>query len=174
MQSPDRVDRVSDLQRRCRARGVPLTPQRRAVFEALLADPTHPAADRVYETVRRTIPGISPATVYRVLEFLVEVGVARKTCSPGSQCRYDARVTRHHHLVCLCCERMVDLSDPALDDLPIPDPRATGFAIEDYSVQFRGICPACSKARRTSRRTDSADDPSRPEGRKHHDAPDLE
>ena len=89
------------------------------------------------------MPGISTATVYRVLEFLVELGAARKTCSPGSQCRYDAKVHRHHHLTCLHCDRMVDLEDASLNDLPIPDRNRTGFELVDYSIQFRGTCPDC-------------------------------
>ena len=142
-------ERVFELEQLCKERGVPFTPQRRVVFEALLESADHPTAERLYDRVCCKVPGISTATVYRVLEFLVEFGVARKTCSPGRQCRYDAKVHRHHHLICLYCDRMVDLEDTSLNHLPIPDRIDTGFELVDYSIQFRGTCPDCLHQRET-------------------------
>ena len=89
--------------------------------------------------------------------MLVEAGIARKVCHPGAAARYEMESQRHHHLVCLRCEAIVDLQDPSLDTLPLPK-RKAGFHIEDYSIQFRGLCPGCalkqkakpSKGRRTS------------------------
>jgi Fur family ferric uptake transcriptional regulator len=51
---------------------------------------------------------------------------------------------RHHHLVCLECDSIVDLDSPLLDQLPLPDV-SSGFKIEDYSIQFRGVCRACAR-----------------------------
>jgi Fur family peroxide stress response transcriptional regulator len=150
MQKADRLARVSELQRRCRERGVPVTPQRRAVFEALLAATDHPTAEHLHAAVSRRLSGISPATVYRVLELLVDLGMARRVCGPGSRCRYDAKVHRHHHLVCFTCERMMDYEDAALNRLPVPDTKRTGFRVDDYSIHFRGICADCLRKGRRS------------------------
>jgi len=130
----------------CRERGIPVTVQRRVVLEELLESSTHPTADQIQRGVQRRIPGISQTTVYRVLELLVELDLARKTCSPGTACRYDGRTVRHHHLVCLSCDRIVDHDDPALNDLPFPDRGSTGFELREYSVQFLGTCPDCLNA----------------------------
>jgi Fur family peroxide stress response transcriptional regulator len=136
-------DPIRDFEHRCRERGIPVTVQRRAVFEELLRSSAHPTAERIQRGVEARMPGISPTTVYRVLELLVDLGLARKTCSPGTSCRYDARMDRHHHLMCSSCERILDYDDPALNRLPLPDRGSTGFELEDYTIQFRGTCPEC-------------------------------
>jgi Fur family peroxide stress response transcriptional regulator len=122
-----------------------LTLQRRIVLEAVAGREDHPPADRIYDEVRRTHSEVSRATIYRTLEKFVELGVLRKVCHPGSVVRYDPRVGRHHHLVCLRCTRMEDYTDPRLDDIGLPPASRQGFHITDYSIQFRGVCRECRK-----------------------------
>ncbi|HVX67168.1 MAG TPA: transcriptional repressor [Bryobacteraceae bacterium] len=128
----------------CRRNGLPLTIQRRLTLEALARRRDHPTADQVLEDVRKQMPEISRPTVYRVLEALVRIGVARKVCHPGAAARYETETRRHHHLVCLDCEEMVDVDAPYLDHLRLPDVRSR-FHIEDYSIQFRGLCSRCAR-----------------------------
>jgi Fe2+ or Zn2+ uptake regulation protein len=140
-QSAPKTGRPEEI---CRKYGLPLTAQRRVILEELSLRADHPTADQVFSRVRRQLPEISRTTVYRVLELLVRLGIARKVCHPGAAARYEMRIGRHHHLVCLACESMVDLECPALNSLPLPDV-SSGFKIEDYSIQFRGLCPACAR-----------------------------
>jgi Fe2+ or Zn2+ uptake regulation protein len=140
-------DGILRFEKLCRARGIPVTVQRRVVLEELLGSSLHPTADQIHHGVQRRVPGISQTTVYRVLDLLVDLGVARRTCSPGTSCRYDGRTTRHHHLICMSCDRIIDYDDPALDALPLPDRGGTGYELTDYSIQFLGTCPDCLSAR---------------------------
>jgi Fur family peroxide stress response transcriptional regulator len=48
-----------DFRARCRAMGLKITPQRTAVYKALLETEKHPSAEMVYRRVRRTFPSIS-------------------------------------------------------------------------------------------------------------------
>lgn len=127
----------------CRERGVPLTVHRRAVFEAVISREDHPTADQVYGDIQARLPGVSRTSVYRVLELLVAIGMVTKVCHPGSAARFDPKTDRHHHLVCLSCERIIDVEDSRLNRLPLPDVREQGFAISDYHVHFRGTCADC-------------------------------
>jgi len=86
-----------------------LTPQRRALFEALEATRTHPTAEELYQLVKPLISHLSRATVYNTLETLCAVGLARKLPSSGC-CRYDADTTEHMHL----CFR----EDGSIQDVP--------------------------------------------------------
>src|SRR5690606_4129269 len=104
----------------CRDKGVPLTIQRRSVLEALVRRDDHPTADQIFEDVHRMVPGISRTTVYRVLEALVDAGVAQRVCHPGAAARFDSRTERHHHLVCIRCEKVLDIMVPSLDALLMP------------------------------------------------------
>jgi Fur family peroxide stress response transcriptional regulator len=128
----------------CRRHSLPLTIQRRSVLQELSRRSDHPTADGVFHAVQKELQEISRTTVYRVLETFVRIGVARKVCHPGAAARYEARMQRHHHLVCVGCDSIVDLDYPPLDQLPLPN-LSSGFKIEDYSIQFRGVCPECAR-----------------------------
>jgi Fur family peroxide stress response transcriptional regulator len=127
----------------CRRHGLAATRQRRAVLLVLAHRSDHPTADWIVAEVRKQRPGISRATVYRILETLAQSGIARKICHPGSAARFEIAGLRHHHLVCMKCERMVDLMAPAFDKLPLPG-SGSGFHIQDYSIYFVGLCSECA------------------------------
>ena len=138
--------KMEELEKLCRQNGLPLTVQRRAVLEALMHRHDHPTADQIAEDIATLLPGVSRTTVYRVLETLVRINIARKVCHPGAAARFEVETQRHHHLVCIQCGRMSDLEDPRLDTLPFPDAVAHGFELTDYSIQFRGTCTDCAGA----------------------------
>jgi Fur family peroxide stress response transcriptional regulator len=137
----------------CRRRGLAVTVQRRAVFEELARRRDHPTADQIYDAVRGRLGGLSRTTVYRVLETLVEAGLARKVHHVDAVVRYDPVTGRHHHLVCERCGCLVDLDDSVVPRVPIPDAGKTGFRIRDYSVSFTGLCSSCSQSDRSKIRT---------------------
>lgn len=113
------------------------------MYEALLQRADHPSADQIYDQVRTQLPGMARTTVYRILDTLVELGLVNRICHPGSAARFDAKTSRHHHLVCMVCESIFDLEDARFDELPLPDVSDRGFLIRDYNIHFRGICARC-------------------------------
>jgi len=143
MEDHAKDERLESLRQRCREHGLALTPQRRAILRAVLDLDDHPTADRVHAALARRRVRVSRATVFRTLESFARMGIIAKTCHPGSAIRYDRRTERHHHLVCLSCDRVIDISDTHLDALPVPDTRPFGFVVSDFKVQLRGICKEC-------------------------------
>lgn len=122
------------------------TPQRRAVLNALRASHDHPRAADVLERVRRSIPGIGAATVYRSLAHLVASGQAVELNFVGGAARYDANVTRHDHLICDDCGAAVDIDVPleqvARDAGSIASRH--GFTVTAYDLRFHGLCAVCA------------------------------
>ena len=147
----DKQQKLQSLETLCRQRGLPVTVQRRVILDALVERDDHPTVDEVFEQVKERIPGISRTTVYRTLETLVELGVAKRTNHFEAATRFDGNTDHHHHLVCIRCGKVVDFDDPGLRALRLPDARRTGFEIVDFSVYFEGLCPQCRQARKRRR-----------------------
>jgi Fe2+ or Zn2+ uptake regulation protein len=147
----------------CRGEGLPLTVQRRAILDAVLEHDDHATVDEVLGIARRLVPGVSRASVHRTLETLARFGLLAKAGLPGRATRYDTRLEPHHHLVCNACDAVIDVTDPSLNDLPVPDTSHLGFEVRDFIVQLRGLCRACRAGRSGGGRTRGA---AKPAGRK--------
>ena len=144
----DREERLQDFINRCRQEGLKITPQRVAVYEILLNSYNHPTVEEIYEEVKKRYPFVSLATVYRTVETLEQMGLAKKVCYWGSSARYDANTDDHHHLICVKCGAIRDIYME--EDLSIPR-ELEGFRTEGYSVNIYGLCPECrEKAQPTS------------------------
>lgn len=144
---------MTALEAACRNRNLPLTIQRRVILQALAERDDHPTADQILQQVRERLPEVSRTTVYRVLDTLVDLGLAVKICSPGTGVRFDPKIHRHHHLVCTQCEKVTDFDAPTLNCLPLPNARSRAFDIQDYSIHFRGLCADCKGQSRNPRGT---------------------
>lgn len=138
-----------ELESVCREHGLALTIQRRTILEALACRTDHPTADQIYDAIKDRLKGVSKTTVYRVLETLVSVGVARKISNPEAKARFDADTTRHHHITCLHCGVVIDVHDKELNKLQFPVHVEKGFEFVDYSINFTGLCANCRAIRST-------------------------
>ncbi len=143
------TERLEDA---CRQRGLPVTIQRRAIFETLVNRDDHPTAEQTYDAARSRLPGVSRATVYRTLETLAKLGVIHRVSHAGDVTRFDAHAGRHDHLVCVKCGRISDVEPSTAAENATPRPPRCDFEVLDYSIQFRGICSSCREDCGTPRR----------------------
>lgn len=137
--------RLQEFESLCRQQGLPLTVQRRDVFRAVLERDDHPSVDQIFESVKERIPGLSRTTVYRVLETLCHLGVLRRLHHPGATVRFDGKTTRHHHLVCRLCYRVIDIESKKVDALELSSGQRKGFLVEEFTVHFHGVCQTCRR-----------------------------
>jgi Fur family peroxide stress response transcriptional regulator len=139
--------RLAEFTERCREHGLAITPQRLAIIRALLSSPAHPTAETVYETVLQEHPHISRATVHRTLEVLCDAGEARKVTLLHDSARYDGNVAPHHHVVCVRCHRIADVSIPDADERLLSACKSIGdFQVLGASVEIQAVCADCSQA----------------------------
>jgi len=143
--------RLHDLVGRCRAAGMHVTPQRLAVYRALLESDDHPSPEVLFRRVKKVMPSLSLATIYKALETLEQLGVIEEVATASDAKRFDANCEQHHHLVCTRCDKVVDLYDARFDRLTAPRSLG-GFVVEELTVQVRGLCAACARQTRKSRR----------------------
>jgi Fur family transcriptional regulator, peroxide stress response regulator len=127
-------------------RGLKITPQRVAVLEAIMELRNHPTAKKICEYIRHKHPNISTATVYKVLDALLECQLVKKVKTDEDIMRYDANLENHHHLYCSECDLIEDYIDEDLDNLlknHFKDKNIKGFKIEDIVLQIRGTFDKC-------------------------------
>jgi Fur family peroxide stress response transcriptional regulator len=142
--------RCAQFEALCRAQGIRMTPQRLAIYRALAQDPSHPTAESLYKKLGREMPAISPATVYRTLEFFEAKSLIKRVSGPESIGRFDANISPHQHLLCRICGH---LSDVIISQLSWPTlPTVSGFTVEELDIRLVGRCYQCSKSTRRNRR----------------------
>jgi Fur family transcriptional regulator, peroxide stress response regulator len=137
---------------RCRAAGIAVTPQRLAIFRRLAETDRHPSAEELYAAVRREMPTLSLATVYKTLDTLATIGLVRPVSRLGARGRWDANLAPHHHLVCTVCGKVTDVMEPRLEAAARPAAAVAarhGFEAAGHSVEIFGRCAACRGRRRT-------------------------
>jgi len=139
----------TDLRRRLAAQRGRLTPQRMAIYDAVVGRTTHPSVAAVYEEVRRRFPGVSPATVYAALDLFARLGLVQEVSGPIR--RYDGRAGTHVNLVCSRCGRVIDVADSELEPLQRRAAARARFHVSAVRFELHGLCPRCR--RRPRRRT---------------------
>lgn len=132
-----------ELRRRFRERGLKVTPQRAAIYQALAETSSHPTAEDLYRQVARLHPMISRNTVYYTLGALQGAGLVREVNYWHDRSRFDANMEIHHHLICLGCRKIQDLTDSSLDRLMVSKRETAGFTVLGHRVEFHGYCASC-------------------------------
>lgn len=117
------------------------TKQRELILEAIRASDAHPTADELFQTVRRQLPMISLATIYRNLNYMAEEGVIRRLTVPGKPDRFDRCLEPHDHMICDCCGGVFDFRLGF--DLGAAIEQSVGGPIRSYALVVHGCCAAC-------------------------------
>jgi len=124
------------------------TKQQNVILEALQNTDLHPTADELFIQVRKVLPRVSLATVYRNLAKMEVEGKLRVFEHAGDQRRYDGNTENHIHARCRSCGKLVDVrvaqSDMAfLDELAKRSVVAEVY-IDSYNLELLGLCSECS------------------------------
>ena len=120
-----------------------LTRQRKVVFDVVQSGDHHPTAAEVFEAARKSLPGISFATVYNSLRYLKEEGLLREISFGNGASRYDRETDRHDHAICSSCGKLVDFDLPGTVALTRSAARASHFQAESVHLTLIGLCPKC-------------------------------
>ena len=135
--------RVDEMVHRCRDAGLSVTPQRIAVYKALLKSEEHPTPEMLFKSVKRQMPSLSLATIYKSLDALEKLGLVQAVEVDSDSRRYDANMSRHHHLVCTKCRKVIDFYDEQLNAVR-PSRRHRGFVAKSITVKVLGFCARCA------------------------------
>ncbi len=82
-------------------------------------------------------------TVYRTLEILDELGLARRVHTKGHCLGYARADGDNHYLVCHRCRRVLEFPCAGLDVLVENVQQRTGYVIDGHLLELTGLCPDC-------------------------------
>jgi Fur family peroxide stress response transcriptional regulator len=129
-------------------KGLKATPQRMAIYQALLSTDAHPGAEVIYEQLKMAYPTLSLNTVYTNLDILADVGLIRRIDSGEGLFRYDGNPSPHLHIICTDCRKVEDIyGDCSIDlaDMTGKVEKWSGYKVNDHALYFFGQCPECLK-----------------------------
>jgi len=139
---------LQEIQEKFRDCGLKSTPQRTAIYQALVQSAAHPTAEDLFAQVSPAYPMLSLNTVYYTLGVLRTAGLVQEVNIGHDRARFDANLTPHHHVICQGCQNILDVMDPRLNRLASPSGLPKEFHITSYQVAFRGYCGTCRQAQK--------------------------
>lgn len=121
------------------------TIQKEIVLNTVTRLKSHVTADEVYEEIKKDYPSISRGTVYRNLKVLYEEGKIRKVIIPYGSDRFDFTTAEHYHVICVKCNKVMDIEMDFFPDLYSLIHSNDNMKIIGYDILFNGICSECMK-----------------------------
>ncbi|MEM7403308.1 MAG: rRNA maturation RNase YbeY [Myxococcota bacterium] len=128
--------------------GLKFTKQREQIAQAFFRLTSHVTAEQMLQTVRKTDPHVSLATVYRTLKLLQQCGLARGHRFDSDQACFEPNTDRHNphdHLICKSCSYIVEFNSKLMETLQESIANQHGFRITHRRVEFYGICQRCKQ-----------------------------
>jgi len=129
--------------------GMRVTKQRALILEIIRRGRGHLDADEVYRRAREKQPRLSLSTVYRTLQLLKKLGLVEEVHFDEAHHHYEVKPSsKHHHLVCLGCGKVIEFRYPLARYVKRKVPEAQDFEITGAEVRLTGYCSRCRQARK--------------------------
>ena len=134
------------FRRYLRDQGLPVTPQREAVADAIFSSEGHLSVEDIEMLLRGTGERIGKATIYRTVEILVRSGLVEEHDFGEGFKRYEHLFGSnpvHEHLICVHCHHVVEFQSPEVVRAQDEMARRHGFAPIRHRLEIYGLCAGC-------------------------------
>jgi Fur family peroxide stress response transcriptional regulator len=136
--------RLQQMVAKLRAQNLRVTPQRLAILRIVAESEDHPNIEEIYDRLKKDYPTMSPATVYKTITLLKELGEVLELGFPHGVNRYDgSKPYPHPHVICLKCNKIMNSELGGFEPLIEAAGKETGFRIFSHRLDFFGLCPEC-------------------------------
>lgn len=130
----------SRLEKRCIDRGLKMTEQRRVIARVLSDSSDHPDVEQLYRRVTAIDPRISIATVYRTVRLFEEADILEKHDFRDGRARYEEAPEEHHdHLIDVQSGKVIEFSDPQIEELQRAIARKLGYKLVDHRLELYAV-----------------------------------
>jgi len=136
------------FRRYLRERGLPVTPQREAVADAIFNSTGHLSVEDIETALRESGERIGKATIYRTIEILVRSGLVQEHDFGEPFKRYEhlfGPTPIHEHLICVKCHHVVEFESPEVVRVQEETASRHGFIAARHRLEIYGLCPACQE-----------------------------
>ena len=131
---------ADQLMRMVEGRGYRSTGPRRALVGSVADRDGHFTA----EELRKEVPGVGRATVYRCLTLLVEEGILCRVLLEDGSLHYQlSHRAHHHHLICTACGLSQDLLGCDIEGILSEKALHDGFRMDGHRLEVYGRCAGC-------------------------------
>jgi Fur family ferric uptake transcriptional regulator len=140
------MDELDSILNKIKTQGERVTLQRRMVIEAMCNLDDHVTIHDIRAYLQRESKqtDLSETTIYRIVQWLKEVGLAAETDIGSEAIVYQLLTHPHHHLICLSCGDVIELEDEQLDALRQSLDAKYGFKARIDHLAIFGHCRQCS------------------------------
>lgn len=142
---------VTAFKDRLKRNGYKLTAQRRAVLDILMKNSEkHLSTEEIYSLVRKQVPEIGLATIYRTVQIFEELEIINRLNFDDGFSRFELHTDNeehhHHHLICEKCNKVFEVENDLLDDIEKEIDDKYNFQVKNHKVTFYGYCEKCNKS----------------------------
>ena len=128
------------IEKKCIAKGVKLTDQRKVIAKVMSESDDHPNVDELYKRVSKIDSKISIATIYRTVKLFEEAGILAKHDFKGGKARYEELSEGHHdHLIDIKTGEIIEFVDDEIEKLQKKVADKHGYALVDHKLELYGI-----------------------------------
>jgi len=128
------------IEKKCIAKGVKLTDQRKVIAKVMSESEDHPDVDELYKRVSKIDAKISIATIYRTVKLFEESGILAKHDFKGGKARYEELNEGHHdHLIDIKTGEIIEFVDDEIEKLQKKVADKHGYALVDHKLELYGI-----------------------------------
>ena len=129
----------SDIENKCKEKGVRLTDQRKLIAKIMSESESHPDVDELHKKVSKFDSKISIATVYRTVKLFEEEGIIAKHDFKGKKARYEELSESHHdHLIDVNTGEIVEFVDEEIEILQKKVAEKLGYKLIDHKLELYG------------------------------------
>jgi Fur family ferric uptake transcriptional regulator len=140
---------ATNVHHRLQAAGHRRGAARTALVELLDTQECCSSAAALHEALEARGKNVGLASVYRVLESLLEAGLVQRVDVGDGIARYEpvrGAGEHHHHLVCTDCGKVEAFADPELERAIHRVEATSGYAVDTHDVVLHGSCAGCRAA----------------------------
>lgn len=118
--------------------------QKELIEKVVKSHKNHPTADDIFFALRKELPNLSLATVYRNLRALTNNGQIKTIAFPNSKDRFDGNISEHFHVQCEECGKIYDIELDIIEELDKKITLQTGVIPKKHQIIISGLCANCN------------------------------